>query len=428
MPPEDVVNRHGALMRPTTFTLRVMALAALGSLSPALSAAPADPVIAEIEKGLDAGAEYLRSSQNPDGGYGPLGKQARVENTSEVGITALVVYALAKHPRKYRPVDGPFLSRAVQFVLSHQQDDGGFYLRGDPQLRNYRTCVVLMALNALDRVQFAEPIRKGQAFIKSEQYDETRGYAKGEHLYYGGIGRSGGLRPDNSNAAYAAEVFVETGLSGSDPVWKKLETFVSRCQNSPTVDPLLKKEGIGTTGDWGFRYQPTDTRGPAETLDSGDRVFSSYGSMTYQGLKSLLYAQVGRDDPRVRGAFEWIARNYTVTENPGMAAKSDPKSGLQGLFYYYHTMAKTLSVLGQPEITDGKGVRHNWARELAAQLLSLQRKEGYWQNESGRFWEDLTTLDTAYAMVTLVLCRDELLRQAKQPVPAADPQGAKEKR
>jgi hypothetical protein len=45
---------------------------------------------------------------------------------------------------------------------------------------------------------------------------------------------------------------------------------------------------IGSTGDGGFRYTPDETRGPAETLDTGPKIFSSYGSMTYAALKSLL--------------------------------------------------------------------------------------------------------------------------------------------
>ena len=75
--------------------------------------------------------------------------------------------------------------------------------------------------------------------------------------------------------------------------------------------------------------------------------------MTYQGLKSLLYAQVGRDDERVVKAFEWISKNFTVRENPGMASRSDPDAGQQGLFYYYHTFAKALACppIGVPDLS-----------------------------------------------------------------------------
>ena len=54
--------------------------------------------------------------------------------------------------------------------------------------------------------------------------------------------------------------------------------------------------------------------------------------MTYAGLKSFLYAGVGKDDPRVVAALGWIKRHYTLAENPGQ--------GQSGLFYFYQTFAK----------------------------------------------------------------------------------------
>ena len=42
--------------------------------------------------------------------------------------------------------------------------------------------------------------------------------------------------------------------------------------------------------------------------------------MTYAGLKSFLYAGVGKDDPRVKAAIEWVRKHYTLDENPNMGA------------------------------------------------------------------------------------------------------------
>ena len=63
--------------------------------------------------------------------------------------------------------------------------------------------------------------------------------------------------------------------------------------------------------------------------------------MTYAGLKSMIYAGVSPDDPRVKAAHEWIRKNYTLEQNPGM--------GDAGLYYYYHTFAKALSALEEQE-------------------------------------------------------------------------------
>ena len=55
-----------------------------------------------------------------------------------------------------------------------------------------------------------------------------------------------------------------------------------------------------------------------------------YGSMTYAGIKSLIYCGASKDDPRIKKAYEWIQKNYSVEKNPGM-----PEARHEwGLFYY----------------------------------------------------------------------------------------------
>ena len=66
--------------------------------------------------------------------------------------------------------------------------------------------------------------------------------------------------------------------------------------------------------------------------------------MTYAGLKSMIYAGLSRDDPRVKAALTFITEHYTLDENAGL--------GQQGLYYYYHTFAKTMAVLDQPTLID----------------------------------------------------------------------------
>jgi hypothetical protein len=88
------------------------------------------------------------------------------------------------------------------------------------------------------------------------------------------------------------------------------------------------------------------------------------------------------------------------------------------LYYYYHTMAKALSVYGQPIIKDEKGVGHDWARELAQHLISLQDAEGSWKNTSERWYEEIPVLATSYAIVALVECRASV-EKAGAPGPAA---------
>ena len=93
--------------------------------------------------------------------------------------------------------------------------------------------------------------------------------------------------------------------------------------------------------DGGFIYSPSDGgASPAGeyTGADGKKFLRSYGSMTYAGLKSLIYAGLTKDDSRVKAAWEWISKNWTLDENPGFRL-SDPATAASGMFYYYHTLS-----------------------------------------------------------------------------------------
>jgi squalene-hopene/tetraprenyl-beta-curcumene cyclase len=64
-------------------------------------------------------------------------------------------------------------------------------------------------------------------------------------------------------------------------------------------------------------------------------------------------------------------------------------------------MAKALAAYGDKFLTDEKGIKHDWYRELAQTLLENQNKEGYWINESDRWFETDKILVTTYALLAL---------------------------
>ena len=399
------------------------ALTGVGSVAPLLvlvalsaRAAAQEDVQGAIKSAMDSGARFLQTAQNPDGGYGPYG-DFRIEAASDVGITAFVLNALVLHPRRYVEADGPFISRAVDFLLSKQQADGAFYDLRDPTLKNYKTSVCIMALSNLNPTRYSAQLKRAEGFVRAQQMDETLQYDADAHVAFGGYGYGSGLRPDLSNSQFSLDAMAAMGVSPSDELWKKAVVFASRCLNTEEVDPLLRELGVGTSGDGGARYGPNITRGPSETLDDGTTVFSSYGSMSYAAFKAFLYANVDQSDSRVAGLIDWIGNNWTLRENPGMATPTNPAAGKHGLFYYYHTMSKALALLGQPTIEDSKGIEHRWAAELGTHLVRLQKDDGSWLNESDRWWENLPALDTAYALISLRECLDQLASEAKAPKP-----------
>mgnify|MGYP000909743223 CR=1 FL=1 len=134
-------------------------------------------------------------------------------------------------------------------------------------------------------------------------------------------------------------------------------------------------------------------------LADGKRMLRSYGSMTYAGLKSMIYAGLSKDDPRVKAAWNWIRNNWTLDENPGMKL-GHPDNAQYGMYYYYHTLSKALNAYGEPVIQDANGVSHDWRLELIDKLGNLQREDGSWVGER-RWMEDNPILVTSYALLAL---------------------------
>ncbi|MCA9133037.1 MAG: hypothetical protein KDA45_07770, partial [Planctomycetales bacterium] len=112
---------------------------------------------------------------------------------------------------------------------------------------------------------------------------------------------------------------------------------------------------------------------------------------------SMIYAGVSQEDPRVQGAVTFLQKNYNLAANPGM--------GQQGLFYYYHTMAKALDALDQPFFTDANGEQHEWRAELRNRLYNLQQADGSWVNPTTRWMEGDPNLVSGYTLLALAYCK-----------------------
>ena len=284
---------------------------------------------AGIDGALKRATNALIDRQNPDGGYGPL-----VDGKSDLGITALVLWALAASPLEYREYDGPYISAAVDYLLTHQKEDGGIH---DGSLWNYKTCIGIMALAAADAKKYAGQIAAATAFVKKLQLSEESPvpYDQKRHANYGGWGYGSTRRADLSNTQFAVEALATGGVAGDDPVFRRALVFLGRTQNSCDTNDAITDGLIplfGTNDDGGFMYRPGQGQLAPRKLQDGALLHSSYGSMTYAGVKSLVYAHLDRNDPRVRKAYAWLCQNYTVEENPGMATKEDTGRSREGLY------------------------------------------------------------------------------------------------
>jgi squalene-hopene/tetraprenyl-beta-curcumene cyclase len=81
--------------------------------------------------------------------------------------------------------------------------------------------------------------------------------------------------------------------------------------------------------------------------------------------------------------------------NPGSASAD-------GQYYFLHTFGKAMHAWGQDTVTDDKGVKHDWRKELIDTLTKAQRDDGSWINpKSPRWFEGNPILVTAYGVLTL---------------------------
>lgn len=339
----------------------------------------AEPV--DVRAAIAKGSAYLiEKGQAADGSF-----------SAEMGpaVTALAVTALA---RSGTPADAPAVARGIGYLMTFRQADGGIH-QVDSPVGNYESSIALMALVACNADgRYTREIKGIEAFLKGLQWDEGEGKGP-EDPAFGGAGYGRKSRPDLSNTAFLIEALREAGTSPDDPAIQKALAFVSRTQNLPgphNTLPMAEKNPDG-----GFYYTPFG-EGESQAGQTPQGGLRSYGSMTYAGLKSMIYAGVDRDDPRVKAALEWLRRHYTFEENPGL--------GSAGAYYFLQTASKSLAVLGEDRFVDAAGKEHDWRNELATVLVSRQRGDGAWVNENARWMEDDANLVTSYALLALAQC------------------------
>jgi squalene-hopene/tetraprenyl-beta-curcumene cyclase len=358
-------------------------IAGLHSLGAADSPPPAKrgPDPEQYQRCVQRALDYLQTrGQLPDGSYG---------NRFSVGLTALVTTAVL---RSGRTPDDPLVAKSLKFLEEYVQEDGGIHEPGS-FIANYETCVALICFREANRRgQYDKIINDAENFLRGIQQGEKTGKQKSD-LAYGGVGYNRKSRPDLSNTAYLIDALKASGARPDDEAIQRALVFVSRCQNleSPhNTTPFAAK-----IIDGGFYYDLVSR--PDEEPGVPEGAHGSYGSMTYSGLKSMVYAGLTKDDPRVKAATQWIRKHYDLKSNPGR--------GDAGLYYYYHTFAKSFDALGQDEFADAKGVRHDWRRELAEELFRRQGKNGSWVNKNPAFRERDPNLATGFALLALSYCK-----------------------
>ena len=343
----------------------------------------------EIERSISMGLSWLDQEQNRTSGNWGLEEYR--------ALTGLAVRSFLGHPsrdipQKYEKTIG----RGLGFIRNSVQSDGGIYGKG---LASYNTSICMMALMQAKGKSDEGIIKNARKFLVNQQSDFDKKDIT-DNVFDGGVGYGARwAHSDLSNTHlamealfYAKKTFQNEEGDIMDLDWDAAISFVSKCQNLPTTN---QEKWVSEHPDdrGGFVYFPGSSMAGEREETNGSIALRSYGSMSYAGLLSFIYAEMDSADPRIVAVRKWLSNNYTIKENPGM--------GPQGLYYYYHTMSKALSLSGISVLKDQDGKEQDWRKELSLHLLNLQSKDGSWMNDNGRWWERDPVLVSSYALLTL---------------------------
>jgi len=346
----------------------------------------------EVSLAIDRGLRWLEKVQSADGTWSLPDQPA---------LTALPLTVFMLEPSgKFRAERPAFVNRGYDALLASAKPEGGIFRKG---LANYNTSLALSALVAANDPKFAAAIAAARNFVIDQQARGMTDPSLDGGIGYGPTGTDS-KHPDLSNTVMALDALYHSRDNAKQEMghakdldWPALIGFLQRCQNQPKTEKMSPAEADNAGG---FVYCSGSSKAGNVQLPDGRTVPRSYGTMSYAGMLSYIYADLKKDDPRVQAVVDWAQRHYTLDENPGM--------GAEGLFYYYQMLAKALGAYGTDELTVEGGRKIDWRNALALKLIDLQKPDGSWVNASGRWMEKDPVVVTCYAVMALEIVHRRL--------------------
>jgi len=235
----------------------------------------------------------------------------------------------------------------------------------------YNVALLAMALGEIDRrAHFARIVQCAEFLLGNMTKDGSWSYGKEVTKYVNtnvplppeiiktGGGSTRSVKPmkvkikapprlgddgfDNSNTQYALlglRACTDAGIEFPAEVWADAEKHLLATQCDD--------------GGWGYRAKSS----------------SGYGSMSAGGLGSLIIAKFYQDKPiqkdrNVDRAYDWLSKNFSVTENP--------KGGFAGTLYYYLYSLERAGIILDTTLFG----THDWYNEGATFLLAKQSADG----------------------------------------------------
>lgn len=385
-----------------TFLVTLMILGVAGSVD---SATPVP--LPRIDAALAKAGHFLLEKQSADGAWRSETYGALRDGPS---LTPLVLSSLF-YMRQTGPAGEASFRKGVDYLVRFVGADGQLTVAPRELIFPVYTSASASRVVVL-KDKTPENLRAQQAwlaYLRGRQLTESLGWQLSDPEY-GGWGFSFDI-PRKPAVGTPREFFVESNLAATvfgiaaltsaktptdDPAFVAALAFVKKCQNySDTAE-----SGDSQFDDGGFFFIPNDAgqnkAGVAGTDQHGRQRFHSYGTMTADGLRSLLRCGLPAEHPRVVAARRWLDANFSATDNPGRFAAD--REVLRNATYYYWAWAAAHAYMALND--NGK-----WSTELAEELIRRQRPDGSWANSFTDAKEDDPLVATAWASAALAICR-----------------------
>jgi squalene-hopene/tetraprenyl-beta-curcumene cyclase len=276
-----------------------------------------------VEQMVSKAIGYLTTKgQAEDGSY---------TAASGPGITALVVAGILRNGRSS---DDPAVAKSLKYLEGFVQPDGGIYAK-ESYYKNYETCIAILALTEANKNgRYDKILKKADAFVKGEQWDESEGKNK-DDVFYGGAGYGRSKRPDLSNTTFLIDALKATGNDENSEAIQRALIFVSRCQNLETehnTTPFAAKNPDG-----GFYYTPAGSGNSqaglfyyyntfAKALSAmGQDEFIDEKGVKHDWRKELIAALASRqreDGSWVNGEKKWLEGDANIVTAYALLALS----------------------------------------------------------------------------------------------------------
>jgi hypothetical protein len=323
---------------------------------------------------LRSACRYLWHEQAADGGW-----HSRTYGLLKSGqsLTPFVLNSLLQVPEQTCQAPAGAVDRAIAF-LTRNTDSQGAVGKMDPLLYdypNYATALTVMALRRAARPGWRESVGRLTTWLRTQQFTEAHGWQR-DDAAYGGWGIGGEPRDapypghvDLSMTRHVLQALAAAETPSNDPAFSRARVFVERCQNP----------------DGGFFFSPVVV--DANKAGQEGSQYRSYGTTTADGILALLAMGTTLDSERLCSARRWLAEHDRPDGAPGFIGPAY-RRWTAGLRFYYAGAG-----------TEASG---RCSRELAANLIAVQRNDGSWRNPETLVKEDDPLIATAFALAALV--------------------------